>query len=227
MRSTYFQLVSFLLLTTSVILASCGGGGGGGAAAPAAPLAMKGTSGNAVSMNGAWTGCTFSAIDQENERDTLTFNGGSVTATLTIWSAASNANCTQTATPDITANISGTATLGAEATASWISSSGTASTSPAGISAAAKATQATLAFNSAVLTLGSAAYVTQFNGGNFCGFSDWAVGVPKNVLNCTAVISATTQTEYWVVDDSAAQLKWYTGSNPTAYQVENFDPMVK
>jgi len=230
MRSKYFQIVSFLLLTTSVILASCGGSSGGGGGA-AASLAVKGTSGNAVNMNGAWTSpCFFSATDQENERDVLTLNGGSATMVASIWHATTNGNCTQTATPDILFNVTVTATLASDPTqtAIWVNSNGAVASPPTGISATAKATKATLVFNSATLTLGSDSYVTNFNSGTgFCGRKNWVKNVPQDVLNCTDAVQSKTETDYWVVDDSATQLKWYQGSNGAAWQVDNFEPMVK
>ena len=229
MSSKYFQIISFLLLTASVILTSCGGGGGGGGAA--ASLAMKGTSGNAVNMNGTWTSeCFYSAADAENERDVLTLNGGSATVNISIWSSPStNLNCTQTGTPDMSATISVTATLASEPTqtAIWVNSSGVPASAPSGVPATAKATKATLVFNAATLTFGSASYVAGANSVSFCGRNNWVINVPQNVINCTDVVQATTETDYWVVDDSAAQLKWYQGSGGVAWQVENFGPMVK
>jgi hypothetical protein len=230
MRSKYFQIVSFLLLTTSVILASCGGGGGGGAA-PAASLAVKGTSGNAVNMNGTWDGgCTYNATDQQNERDVLTLNGGSATRTASIWDAPTNGNCTQTATPDISVTITVTATLASDptSTAIWVNGNGVLSTPPTPTLATAKATKATLVFNSATLTFGSDLYANGANSTVFCGRTNWVKNVPQNVLNCTNVVESINDTDYWVVDDSGVQLKWYqSGSSGVAWQVENVNPMVK
>lgn len=232
MRSKYFQIASFLLLTTAVILSSCGGSSGGGGGAPAASLAMKGTSGNAVDMNGAWTSeCFYSATDHENERDVLTMNGGSATVNLSIWSSpTTNLACTQAGTPDVSAVINVTATLSSDPTqtATWVNSSGAASTPPAGVSASAKATKVTLVFNAATVSFNSDTYVSQANSGTgFCGRTNWVKGVPQNALTCTDVVSSLTETDYWVVDDSAAQLKWYSGSSGVAWQVENFEPMTK
>jgi len=226
MRSKYFQIAGFLLLTTSVILSSCGGGGGD---VPAPSLAMKGTSGNAVNMNGTWVGgCTYNG--QDNERDNVTLNGGSATVNMSVWSSPStNLNCTQTGTPDISVTLSVTATLASEPTqtAIWIVSSGTVSSPPAGVSATAKATKATLVFNAATFTFGSDLYANEANSFAFCGRTNWVKNVPQNVLNCRDVVQSTIETDYWVVDDSAAQLKWYQGSSGVAWQVEKCGPMVK
>jgi hypothetical protein len=230
MKRNAVRFASIVMLTMSVLTAACGGGGGG-AAAPAAPLAMKGISGNAVNMNGTWDGgCTYSAIDQQNEHDVMTLNGGSGTFTGSVWAAPVNANCTQTTTPDILFNVTATATLASDptSTAIWVNGTGAVATPPTGISAAAKAAKVTMVFNSATVTLGSDAFVANFNTApGFCGQTNWVKGVPKNVLNCPAVLQSTTETDYWVVDDSATQLKWYQGTNGVSWQVENFGPMVK
>jgi hypothetical protein len=229
MRPKCFQIVSLLVLTTSVILASCGGGGSGSSPAPAASLAVKGTSGNAVNMNGTWDGgCTYDTTNQEKERNIATLNGGSATWVVSKWSGTANTNCTQTTTPDLLMNVTMTATLdsGPTSTAIWVDGSGVVSAPPAGVSAAAKATKATIVFNSATATLGSDAYVNGGNTNSVCG-GGWVKNVPKNVLGCPTFIPSTTDTDYWVVDDSAAQLKWYTSSTGTAWQVDNVNPMVK
>jgi hypothetical protein len=232
MRSKYFQIVSFLLLTTSVILASCGGGGSSSAPPPAPSLAVKGTSGNAVDMNGTWDGgCSYDTFAEQNERDIVTLNGGSATFTNSVWDAPTNANCTQTTTPDILFKGTVTATLSSDptSTAIWINGSGAVSTPPAGgISTTAKATKATLVFNSATVTFNLDFYVANANSGNgFCGHTNWVKGVPKDVLNCPDAIPSTTVTEYWVVDDTDAQLKWYSGDTGVAWQVFNIGPRVK
>jgi hypothetical protein len=225
MRARYFQMAGFLLLTTSVILASCGGSSSNSAPAAATSLAMKGTSGNAVNMNGTWTNCVFKSGDNQYERNTFVLNGGSATVTTTVWAGATNTTCAQTTTPDAVMNFSATGTLGAEATAVWVDGTGI-STPPSPITATAKATSVSLTINSATITPGSTAFVTAFNTSNMCG-GGWVINVPKNVLTCTSVLPSTTETDYWVVDDSAAQLKWYQGSGGTAWQVEKSSPLLK
>jgi len=226
MRSKYFQIGSFLLLTTSIILASCGGGGGGGETPPPASLPMKGTSGNAVNMNGTWSGCFYDGTRKENYRDTATFSGGSAIYSSSTWSASTNSNCTQTTTPDILFVVTTTAALSTEATATWRDSNNSVSSPPSPISNTAKATAATIVFKTATVTLGSDGYVFFYNSLGLCG-GGWAKGVAKNVISCTDIFPSTTETEYWVVDDSAAQLKWYSGTSVVPFEVDNFDPLLK
>lgn len=228
MKSKNIQIFCFLLLTSSVFFAACGSKSDSSSTSEPASLAMKGTSGNAVNMNGTWTRCTHRTTDQQDELMKETFSGSSFTLTSSTWSATTTANCQQTTTPDVLVTGTATATLGAEAVATWTNGSGSTSP-PAGIAATAKATKSTAVIHSLTLTPGSDAMVNAFNTSAYCGKTNWAKGVATDVLNCSAFISSSTMTDYWVVDDSAAVLKWYSSmdSGATAYQVGSTDPMLK
>jgi hypothetical protein len=177
-------------------------------------------------MNGSWSDCTFNSTDHQNQREVVTFNGGSATFAASIWDAATNANCTQTAAPDALLNATVSVTLGSTGTAIWTNGISTVSP-PAGIAVTAHATKATVVFSSFTLTPGSDLFAGYFNTSAFCGKTDWVKGVAKNVLNCTDMLFSTTETAYWVVDDSGAQLKWYSGDQGVAWQVDINDPMLK
>lgn len=225
MKSKNVIILCFLLLIFSAVLAACGKSDS--ATSEPASLAMKGTSGNAVNMNGTWKVCTHKAFDQQDELSTVTLSGGSVSMSSSVWQASATANCLQTAAPDMLMTGTVTAELGAEATATWTNGSGSTSP-PAGISATAKATAATITFQSFSLTPNSDDFVTYFNQNAFCGKTDWAKGVAKDVVNCTDIIDAKTVTDYWVVDDSAAVLKWYSQEiGSAAYQVDSINPSTK
>jgi hypothetical protein len=221
-----FSLLSVVILIGSFTLIPSCGGGGGGESTPAS-LAMKGTSGNAVNMNGTWTQCKFYTTAQQDELQKVTLSGGSATMTLSIWNVSTTANCQQTATPDALFNIALTATLGAEATATWTDGAGSTSPPP-GVPVSAKATMANVTLHSATLTLTNPAYVNDFNTNARCGKTDWAVNVAKDVSNCPDVF-AISNTDYWVVDDSAAVLKWYAQGDfaTAAYQVDSINPLLK
>lgn len=226
MTSKHFKICCFLLLMVAVFLAACGSKSNE-SPAPAASLAVKGTSGNAVNMNGAWKRCVFNATDQQDELDTQSFNGGSVTLSTAVWSALTTANCTQTTPPDAIFAATITATLGSESTATWTSTNGSTSP-PAGIAANVKAIQVTGVFNSATATPGTDAVANFFNSIARCGKTDWAKGVAVDVLHCTAIVDSTTQTDYWVVDDSGTVLKLYSQDTGTApYQVNSDNPLLK
>ena len=190
------------------------------------PLIVKGTSGNDVNMNGAWTApCFYSAQDQEDSLDTVTFNGGSFTYISKTWSALITSNCTQTAAPDLILNISGSVATGATGTAIWMDGSITTA-APVGIPANTKATAASVTYGSAMMTPQSDTYVTFLNTNSICGGS-WVKNVAKNVLNCTDIINATSLQDYWVIDDSAAQLKWYSSYDNIAWHVDIKSIMTK
>ncbi len=207
----------------------------GTANAPASlALAMKGTSGNAVNMNGTWKKCTHIVtvhqnghLDPQDRLSAITVSGGSLSMTISTWSTSTTANCLQTTTPDMIMTESLTATMGAEATATWTNGSGS-TLPPTGIASNAIATKATITCQSASFTLGSDVYVKSLNTNAICRKTDWVKGVSNDVLNCTDMIPSTTTTDYFVVDDSASILKLYDQTIGTApYQVDSINPSLK
>lgn len=225
MRARHLHFIGMLFVIASVVLASCGGGGGGSSSSGGS-VSVKGTSGNTVDLNGTWTApCSYSATDQEDSKDTLVVNGGSFNMNTKIWSAVVTSNCTQTATPDMLINISGTVTSGATGTAIWMNGTSPAS-APGSIPPNTKATQATVVFQSATITLQSDAYVAGANGNNICG-GGWVKNVAKNVLGCPTVIGSTNFQDYWVIDDSTATLKWYSNDDDVAWHVDINSIMTK
>ncbi len=207
------------------IMITCGGGGGDGNSSNASSLPMKGTSGNAVNMNGTWTVCQR---DNQALQDLLiqaTVNGDAITFNVSFWSAPITTNCQQS-NPDATVTIASTATLGAEAPATWTNGQGSTAP-PTGVPANANATKETEVYHSATLTLNSQSWVDDFNNRKACGKNTWAKGVPTDVLNCTDIVDSTTPIDYWVVDDSSTPLKLYTQSIGTAaYQVDSINPFL-
>ncbi len=226
MKSKQFKIFIPLLIIP-VFLAACGSKGS--TTSEPASLAMKGTSGNAVNMNGAWKRCVHNNTDGTNQLEIQTFSGGSITLNSSLWSGSTSttSSCLQTTAPDEIFAATITATMGAESTATWTDGSGSTSP-PAGAASNSKATAVTGVFNSATLTPGSDLVANLFNSRALCGKTSWANGLATDVLNCTAVIPATTQTDYWVVDDSGTVLKLYTQDTGTAaYQVDNINPFLR
>ncbi len=215
-----------LYLFAAVSLLACSGGGGSDNNSSTS-LAMKGTSGNAVDMNGTWQRCERKDLEETDTLITATANGSQIQMNGSIWVAPTTANCQQTSNPDVVLAENVTVTLGAEATATWTDDQG-GNSPPSGVNNAL-ATEATLVYNSAVITLNSTTWVSMFNtGSGMCGKKDWAVGVPTDVLNCKAILDSTTDTDYWVVDDSSMPLKLYTQNTGTVpYQVDSVNPLVK
>ncbi len=216
----------FMFATASLV--ACSGGGGGSDNNSSTSLIIKGTSGNAVNLNGTWQRCDRKDQDQMDSLTTAVVSGNQITMNVSIWSAPTTSNCLQTTSADATLTQKMTATLGSEATATWTDDYGGIQP-PSGVPDDAMATKATLVYNSAVITLNSTTWVSMFNtGSGMCGKKDWAVGVPTNVMSCTSIIESPTDIDYWVVDDSSTPLKLYTQNTRTApYQVDSVNPLVK
>jgi len=211
-------------------LVACGSGGGGSSSnnsGNTSSLAMKGTSGNAVNMNGTRTGCKHFNQAQQDQLIVANANSVAIAYSSSIWSATTTSNCQQTASPDAIMTVTQTASLGAEAAAIWTDESGSTS-QPSGVPANAQATKVKSVYHSAIMTVNSASWVDSFNGDGMSGKTDWAVGVPTNVLNCTALIPSAKVVDYWVVDDSSTQLKLYDQTIGTLpYQVDSINPLLK
>ncbi len=215
-----------ICLLAAVGLVACSGGGGG-SSSNSSPLAVKGTSGNMVNMDGTWSRCERDSTDNNDQIVTVSISGSTVTMTLSMWSAPTTANCQQTTTPDAVVTVNMTITVGAEAAATWTNGQGNNSP-PTGVPNNAIATMTTSLYNSATATVNAPLWVGSFNNGSMCGKNDWAVGVPTDVLHCTAIIDSTTDVDYMVVDDSATPFKMYTQNIGTvAYQVDSVNPFVK
>ncbi len=216
-----------ICMFVTVSLVACSGGGGGSDNNSSTSLIIKGTSGNAVNMNGTWNHCERKDQDQTDSLITAVVSGDQITLNVSIWSAPTTSNCLQTSAPDAVLTQKMTATLGAEATATWTDDQG--GTSPPDGVVDAKATAATLVYASAVITLNSPAWVSMFNtGSGMCDKNDWTVGVPTDVMSCTSIIESKTDIDYWVVDDSSMPLKLYTQNTGTIpYQVDSVNPLVK
>ncbi len=224
MKIIAWAVMVFIL--AAVGLVACGGGGGGSSSS-SNPMTLKGTSGNMVNMDGTWSRCERDSSNSNDQVAAVSLNGSATTMSLTMWSAPTTANCQQTTTPDAVITITMTSTKGAEAVATWTNGQGNTSP-PAGVPSNAIATMLTSVYNSATATINSSLWVNSFNNGSMCGKTDWAVGVPTDVLHCASIIDSTTDVSYMVVDDSATPFKMYTQNIGTAaYQVDNINPFVK
>ncbi len=223
MKRIVWGIVCMFVLGSLVACGSSSSSSGGGSGT----LAITGTSGNAVNMNGTWTGCQWSSTDQQDQRVSAVFNGTQITVTISMWNVATTANCQETAQPDMVMTQSITATSGAESTATW-TDGGSSTSPPAGVSSTAKATAVSMTINSATATVNSASWVSGFNSSSECGKTDWTTGATVNVTNCQDMVGPISSTDYWVVDDSSSPLKLYTGAdNNIAYQVDSTYPMTK
>jgi len=225
-NNTVLAMVCFLI---SMSLTACGDktSAGNGSSATAS-LDIKGTSGNAVNMNGTWTvPCEHSTADNLDILRRNVISGSSVIYIESQWIASTTANCTQNTTPSALFKVTTTASTGAAAAASW-TDGGSSTLPPTGISKTAKATLVTQTFKSVTVTPGTSQVAVYYNSIALCGKTDYAAGVEKEVFPCAAIGGvSSTATSYVVVDDAAAVLKSYSGEYTTPYLVDSTNPMSK
>jgi hypothetical protein len=144
-------------------------------------------------LNGDWSaGCTADA-DGDSEKFVNTISGSSFSMTGDMW--IDSTVCSGTS--DLTMSMSGTATLGGEVTATLSGSSVTA-------------TKADLVISTAQTTLNNEDIVSYANSEGYCGYTDWAVGVPKDVLGTDCMPDASFK-DIIYIDDTADPDLWYSG----------------
>ena len=182
----------------SVLVISCGSsdGDGDGDGGESQTSTITGESGNQVDLNGTWkSNCVNDIDDGESENASLTVSGSSFTRTGNEW--WDDLNCPGTS--DITTKIVGTIVLGDEVT---VDKSGTDVT----------ATEIDGVFSSYVATCNSADVADELNDENACGFNNWAVGVPKDILGSDCNPDSDFKDVIYV-DDTVDPDAWYEGDD--------------
>jgi len=146
-------------------------------------------------LNGSWSaGCIPDVSAGESEQFVTTISGSSFSITGDIW--INSTNCSRSS--DMKINYSGTATLGGEVTA-------TLSGSPV------TATKMDMVASTAQWTLYNSDAVSYANSGEgFCGSTDWAVGVPKDILGTDCAPDTRFKTITYI-DDTADPDLMYDG----------------
>ena len=83
--------------------------------------------------------------------------------------------------------------------------------------------------NTDIGTTGLNTYIDSDTGDvGFCGFTDWATGVTKDLSTCfLGADPPVSFKESWVVDDSAAQLKWYTSDDDTVVDTAGYPTVIE
>jgi len=159
-----------------------------------ASMTITGKSGNQVNLDGTWdSGCDYDAEDEEAERWTLTISGYNFTQVENIW--FESATCSGSS--DVTVTVSGAVTLGDEVTASMNGSN-------------VSATKADIAFSSYKGTINNAAVVSDFNADKICGFDNWVVDSPKDLLGSGCGPDSNIK-DILYVDDTSDPDIWYSG----------------
>ena len=222
--------VGAVLAASMFLFGACSSDDDGGS------LTVIGTSGAEVSMDGAWSrGCTIDGT--ESELNTVTVSGTSFTNSEEFYGTVTDCSTASDFTFVFTATVTGNATV---TITGWTNFDGSDTTAPTGLDAVTTANGVTVKIKTITGTPNTADGAmfanTDVEDGvvGFCGFTDWAAGVSKDLLDCFTGGGAVSFPESWVVDDSAATLAWYTGEDeavadasgfPTV--IDNFDPNLK
>lgn len=190
----YFCLPVVIVFGLITIVGSNGGDDGDGDGDSGSSLTITGESGNQVNFNGSWSaGCIAGESAGESEKFVNTISGSSFSMAGDVWTDSPGCS----GASDITMSGSGTFTLGGEVTATMSGSSVTA-------------TKTDLVLSTVQFTLNNEDVVSYANSGEgLCGSTDWAVGVPKDVLGTDCQPESFKEIMY--IDDTADPDLWYTG----------------
>ncbi|MGV7223622.1 MAG: carboxypeptidase-like regulatory domain-containing protein [Nitrospinales bacterium] len=157
-------------------------------------LTITGESGNQVNLNGTWySGCDADIADGESEIWTITVSGSTFTQVENIWFDST----TCSGSSDVTVTMTGTVTFGDEVTASMNGSNVTA-------------TEADVDFSSYTGTINNPDLVAGFNADEECGFDDWVVDTPKELLGTTCMPNSSIKDVIYI-DDTVDPDVWYNG----------------
>jgi hypothetical protein len=194
----YFCLLVVIVFGLITIVGTNGGGDededGDGNGDSGSSLTITGESGNQVELNGSWSeGCEADEDEGDSEKFVNTISGSSFSMAGNMW--FNSTECSGTF--DFTMSETGTFTLGGEVTATLSGSSVTA-------------TKVDVVVSTAQFTINNEDMVSDFNSGEgFCGYTDWAVGVPKDVLGTDCAPESFKDIIY--IDDTADPDLWYSG----------------
>jgi hypothetical protein len=109
---------------------------------------------------------------------------------------------------DLTQKIGGTFTIGDEVTATLNGSNVTA-------------TKIDIKITSAKATVNNSDLLNDFNTRQACGFSNWALGVAKDILGIDC-ISETSQKDVIYIDDTADPDVWYSGDEDASVDANGY-----
>ena len=145
-------------------------------------------------MNGSWSeGCIPDVVEGESEKFVITISGSSFSGTGNIWTSSTACS----GASDMTMSMSGTFTLGGEVTV-------TLSGSPV------TATELDMVNSTAQATVYNAGMIPGMNSMGMCGFTDWAVGVPKDILG-TVCWPEIQEKDIIYIDDTVDPDLMYSG----------------
>ena len=199
----------------------------------ATPVELTTTSGKTVALSGEWArGCTGGTSTSSD--DTYTIDGENVTVNHLEWRSA--AACA--GDHDFTSVIGFTAKKDKTVTGiSWVDGTGVAGAAPAGLEAVTDANGLTTVLKSATLTPNTQAGADDLTTDMDCGFTDWAVGVTKDILECFIGGGSGEAKESWLLDDTTsttAMLLYASADEPVLFdadgyptEIYNVDPLMQ
>ncbi len=195
--SKHFVIVIAIgLLSVFAMGCNSGGDGGGGVNPIEKSLSITGESGDPVNLNGTWnSGCIADVDEGESDTLVLTISGSTFSRNVNGWFDSITCN----GTSDLTVVGSGNFVLGNEVTATEDGSDVTA-------------TEMDLAITSVEGTINNPDLVADLNAEELCGFDDWVVGTPKEVLGTTCFPDADLK-DVLYIDDTADPDVLYEGSD--------------
>jgi hypothetical protein len=190
----FTSVLLVILFGILAIIGSSGGSSGEGDDGEGQSFTITGESGNPVTLNGEWEGtCNPDSEDGESDKSDLTVSGSSFKVNQNDWLNALDCS----GSSDLTQKIGGTFTIGDEVTVTLNGSNVTAA-------------KLDIQITSAIATVNNFDLLKDFNTDRVCGFSNWAFGVAKDILD-TDCISETSQKDIIYIDDTADPDVWYSG----------------
>lgn len=200
-------VIVFAIGLLSVFAMGCtsGGGGGGGDDDADQSLTVTGESGNQVNLNGTWdSGCIADIDEGESSIVLTTISGSSFSQNENEW--VDSITCAGES--DILVVFSGTFVLGNEVTATEDGSDVTA-------------TEMDLVFTSVEGTINNPALIAVLNTDEECGFDDWVVDTPKELLGTSCIPDADDK-DLIYIDDTANPDVLYGGSDDGPLDVNGY-----
>jgi hypothetical protein len=246
MRRTRWQW-AVVIAVAALALAGCDGiaggdedSGDGNGDGDVTPLEFTGASGETVDLTGTWGhGCY--AEEGKSSDDPRTLSGDSLVFTIDDWISVEDCS----GDSDFTSVYDFTISVDKEVEVTgWIDNQGNSgAAAPEGLEDATIANGMTWTVNSATATPNTQAGADGLNsfsedGGavGYCGFTDWAAGESKDILDCFMEDAFGGESEAkgtWLVDDITGTLGIYedegTALDEDGYptEIDNFDPAVE
>lgn len=214
LKSLKMLMVVCAIGLIAVFVLNCGGSSGGGNDGTdnaGQSLTITGESENQVSLNGTWdSGCD--EMDGGSIKYVTTISGSTFVQNQNEW----HGPITCDGMSDIELKFSGTLVLGNEVT-----------TEMGGLDVTA--TELDLVMTSIKGTINNPAKIVDFNANENCGFDDWVVSIPKELLGTTC-FPDSDEKDVLYIDDTANPDVMYKGEEegsvdasgyPTEIELDN------